>query len=89
MVELKVLTLIVTGFGTPCYLVLQPVEELVAGYMFELLSKMELINEMENYLYLYEAVQSESLSGRKVSGKLQELVGGKLELSPKRLDMLM
>ena len=30
MVELKVLTLIVTGFGTPSYLVLQPVEELVA-----------------------------------------------------------
>ena len=30
MVELKVLTLIVTGFGSPSYLVLQPLEELVA-----------------------------------------------------------
>lgn len=49
-----------------------PKENQAADYIMEILEKLELINEMEDYLYLYRLAKDESVSARDICHALSE-----------------
>ncbi len=61
-----------------------PIEENVADLLFEILDKLELLNEVEKYLYLYDLLKSEALEGRKVKECLARKCQGKLGFDENR-----
>ena len=49
-----------------------PRDALAAGYISEIMEKLELIGEMEAYLYLYELLRRETIAGRDICEKIKE-----------------
>ena len=49
-----------------------PVEAEVAKHVFIILTKLELLNEMEHYLYLYELLSTCSLEGKEVCMRIRD-----------------
>ena len=50
-----------------------PTEESLAEHLFQVVKNLELINEMEHYLRIYEILKNSPVSGRKLSVRLKEL----------------
>lgn len=50
-----------------------PTEEQAAGHIFCILKDLELINEMEHYLYLYDSLKKDVMEGRKAAMALESL----------------
>ena len=64
-------------------------ERLAAEHLYEILKNMELLNEMEHYLYLFDEISEESLEGRKVKDLLMKLCdSSSLSMTEKRWTML-
>lgn len=66
-----------------------PKEEELTKYLFEIIEKLELINDMDNYLYVYDILTSSPVNGRKVKDRLSEKLNEKgIIIDDKRLSML-
>lgn len=67
-----------------------PMEFAAADCLFEIIEKLELINEMDNYMKLYLILKNQTLDGRKVQLELLEKCSEKgLEISQRRLKILL
>ncbi len=70
-------------------LISYPTELVLAKYLFEILEKMELINDMGIYLRFYNILEKEVLDGRKVQKQLAlECQAKKLSIEKNRLEMI-
>jgi hypothetical protein len=66
-----------------------PKEEELTKHLFEIIEKLELINDMDHYLTAYEILISNPINGRKVKERLQELLVQKgLIIDNTRINML-
>lgn len=52
---------------------LYPMEQMVAYHLAEIIGKLELLNDMEHYIELYDILRQYPLEGRKVKDELAEL----------------
>lgn len=69
-----------------CY----PGEEIVAEKFFNIIEKLELLSDLSDYLELYRIINSEMLSGRKVSEVLRKICKDYgIEMKQQRLDLLL
>ncbi len=66
-----------------------PLENTVADCLFEIVSKLELINDMSVYQRLYTMIKKEALDGRKIQQQLVEKCQGQqLAISERHLEMI-
>ncbi len=66
-----------------------PLEDLLSNHIFQVIRSLELLNEMEHYLRIYEILKSQVVSGRKLESKLMEYVQSEgLDLQANRLELL-
>ena len=66
-----------------------PKEEELSKHLFEIIEKLELINDMDHYYIAYDILTSNPINGRKVKDRLQELLIKKgIEIDNTRIDML-
>lgn len=65
-----------------------PIEEKIAELCFEILDKLELLNEMEYYIDLYDILSMEAVEGRKVKECLSNRIEDKSGFDIKRLEKL-
>ncbi len=66
-----------------------PKEEELSKHLFEIIEKLELLNDMDHYMLAYEILISNPVNGRKVKDRLQEmLVEKNIVIDNTRLEML-
>ena len=65
-----------------------PLEERIAELSFEILDKLELLNEMEYYIDLYDIIMTEAVEGRKVKDCLAKKCQNKSGFDMARLQKL-
>ena len=65
-----------------------PIEEKVARLSFQILDKLELLNEMEMYIDLYDIIANEPVEGRRVKDRLALKCEGKSSFDMKRFERL-
>lgn len=66
-----------------------PKEDELTKNLFEIIEKLELINDMDNYLNVYDILTSSPVNGRKVKDRLSEKLNEKgILIDDKRLSML-
>lgn len=64
-----------------------PRDALAATYVSGIMEKLELVGEMEIYLYLYRLLQKETISGRDICERIKEMHGDGWKASEKSLEM--
>ena len=68
---------------------INPKEEELAKHLFEIIEKLELINNMDHYLDSYDILTTYPVNGRKVKDRLTELLSEKeIVIDDTRIDML-
>ena len=66
-----------------------PKEEELSKHLFEIIEKLELINDMDHYMNAYEILSANPINGRKVKDRLAELVREKnITVDDTRIKML-
>ena len=66
-----------------------PKEEELAKHLFEIIDKLELINDMDHYLIAYEILISNPVNGRKVKDRLNDLLNqNQIIIDDTRINML-
>ncbi|WP_028234177.1 hypothetical protein [Pseudobutyrivibrio sp. MD2005] len=66
-----------------------PKEEELSKHLFEIIEKLELINDMDHYYTVYDILTSNPVNGRKVKDRLQDLLKQKgIVIDNTRMDML-
>lgn len=66
-----------------------PKEEELSKHLFEIIEKLELINDMDHYYIAYDILTSNPVNGRKVKDRLQDLLMKKgIIIDDARIDML-
>lgn len=66
-----------------------PKEEELSKHLFEIIEKLELINDMNHYYTVYDILTSNPVNGRKVKDRLQDLLNQKgIVIDNTRMDML-
>ncbi len=67
-----------------------PKEEELSKHLVEIIEKLELINDMDHYLFAYEILTSNPINGRKVKERLEEMLVEKgIKIDSTRIDMLL
>lgn len=83
----KTLMLSLQNAKTVKYMV-YPIEQSVSDMLFEIFDKLELLNDMDMYLNLYDLIKSEAIEGRKVKESLAERSMDKAGFDMSRLEIL-
>ncbi|MCR5581235.1 MAG: hypothetical protein K6F66_06560 [Pseudobutyrivibrio sp.] len=66
-----------------------PKEEELSKHLFEIIEKLELINDMDHYYIAYEILTQNPINGRKVKDRLQELLNERsIVIDDTRMNML-
>lgn len=66
-----------------------PAEKMAAGYIAQIMDRLELISEMEIYLYLYELLTHVTMSGRDICENIRQMHEEAWRPSQKKLDILL